>query len=237
MSNAIIDTAVLSGIADAIRDKTGETAPIKLGEMAQAIESIQGGGGEWPPVATISAYDYRYGSPPKITLSGITGFPNYQSVLFEYDAGIVGVDMTGYSYATATGSMFRSCINLQYIDNMPAAVKTIDSYFAYGCKNLQRISIGPAVTTVNQYALSACTSLEEVDFPDTLSKMGNYMFDSDASLVRVIFRSQTPPTITSSTISKLTCPIYVPRGSVDAYKSATYWSAKASLISAIPEGM
>jgi len=45
----------------------------------------------------------------------------------------------------------------------------------------------------------------------------------------------TPPLGGSSMFDLTRCPIYVPAGSVDAYKSAEFWSDYASRIQAIQE--
>jgi len=45
MSEYKIQDATLTGIADAIRSKTGSSAPIVVSEMADEIESIPTGGG------------------------------------------------------------------------------------------------------------------------------------------------------------------------------------------------
>lgn len=53
MSEYLIQGETLTGIADAIRGKTGGTDPVAVSDMAALIESIQAGGGaSWVTVAT-----------------------------------------------------------------------------------------------------------------------------------------------------------------------------------------
>lgn len=62
------------------------------------------------------------------------------------------------------------------------------------------------------------------------------VFNKNASCVSFTIDAETPPAITANTITglKADCIIYVPAGSVDAYKAAKYWSARASYIQAKP---
>jgi hypothetical protein len=61
-------------------------------------------------------------------------------------------------------------------------------------------------------------------------------FQNNSSCGSFTIDAETPPTISSSTITglKADCIIYVPSASVDAYKAKQYWSARAAYIQAIP---
>jgi hypothetical protein len=82
-----------------------------------------------------------------------------------------------------------------------------------------------------------------VVFPDTVTTLStNYMewkgSNSSANVLILVFEATTPPTIVINGNGQLTTgksritKIYVPDGSVDAYKSASYWSDYAELIDA-----
>lgn len=71
-----------------------------------------------------------------------------------------------------------------------------------------------------------------------VAKLGSdyRVFEQNTSCESFTIDAETPPTIAFNTITglKADCVIYVPAGSVEAYKSADYWSARAAYIQAIP---
>ena len=73
-----------------------------------------------------------------------------------------------------------------------------------------------------------------------LTLIDNYAFYGDELLTQVVLRATTPPTLgtnvfTNTPIAKKTGFIYVPDDSLEAYKSATNWSAYADQIKPISE--
>lgn len=80
-----------------------------------------------------------------------------------------------------------------------------------------------------------CNHVEHYDLSTIDSSP--YLFYNNASAKSLIIRNAIPPTIGSSTITGLAadCIIYVPAGSVDAYKAAQYWSARADYIFELDE--
>lgn len=69
----------------------------------------------------------------------------------------------------------------------------------------------------------------------TLNDSAN-IFKNNSACTSLTIDAETPPTIGSDTITglKADCAIYVPAASVDAYKAAQYWSARADYIQAKP---
>ena len=188
MSSAIIDTSILAEIADAVRDKTGETAPIKLGEMAQAIESIQGGGDDGGEL-----------------LKKIVG---QQSSSQRYD--ITEKDLSG--------------------------ITSIRQYAFRGCSYLNSVSVPEGVTSLASYAFYA-SGITQISLPSTLESVGGSVIYNCTSLQTITCRAVTPPSLSASNsiqTSNALKDIYVPAGSVDAYKNATNWSSHSSKIKPIP---
>ena len=114
------------------------------------------------------------------------------------------------------------------------------SAFAY-CRQLRNLVIPDGVDKIPSNLLSQTKGLTYIDFPSTVTSMGanvfqyygiGYQYDSHWSLV--VCRAVNPPTIESTTLYTSITDIYVPAESVEAYKTATNWSAFASKISAIP---
>lgn len=155
---------------------------------------------------------------------------------------------------------FNNCTNLVYID-MPNGVTKIGSTTFAGCINLPSITIPDSVMSIEAYAFSGTSSLTEVVIGDNseLRSIGMRVFQNSAlkkltlpkyieniadlafyfcrSLYIVECHAIAPPIIESKTFygTPSTMSIYVPEGSVKAYKEATNWSAYADRIKSLEE--
>lgn len=90
---------------------------------------------------------------------------------------------------------------------IPDSVTSIGSWAFYNCSSLASVTIGNGVTSIEGYAFYNCSSLTSVYCkPITPPRGYSYMFGDNASGRK----------------------IYVPTESVEAYKSAGYWSDYAS---------
>ena len=140
-------------------------------------------------------------------------------------------------------------------ENCNAIIRTDDNTLIYGCKGtiipdtvscigraafeyctLSHINIPNSVTKINAFAFYYCTSLLEIVIPKSVTVIETEAFEYCTSMVSITILSDTPPTGQRGMFSATNnAPIYVPSGSVDAYKSAEYWSDYASRIQAIQE--
>ena len=93
--------------------------------------------------------------------------------------------------------------------------------------------IPDSVTTIGEGAFGYCSGLTgELVIPDSVTSIGGYAF-FHCSLTSITVRATTPPTVNGSYAFDSKVQIYVPAGSVDAYKTATNWSSYADRIQAI----
>jgi len=86
-------------------------------------------------------------------------------------------------------------------------------------------------TEIGDYAFQSSSKITKIKFPKSLQKIGNYSFYQCSALTTIELQSETPPTLGtrafcpySSDTTYLT-KIIVPKGTLEAYKSATGWSA------------
>ena len=100
-----------------------------------------------------------------------------------------------------------------------------DSTFK-GCETLLSIDIPDSVTSIGSSAFSGCSSLTSITIPDSVTSIGTCAFCDCSSLTSVYCKRTTPPTGYYGMFhyNALERKIYVPTESVDAYKTANYWS-------------
>ena len=104
---------------------------------------------------------------------------------------------------------------------------------------LTEIVVPEGVTTLRERALQYYPAPVTIDLPSTLDTIGGRALSVSASTtdkITIISRATTPPEAGQIGLNVTSVEaIYVPAGSVDAYKAATGWSTYADLIQAIPE--
>ncbi len=101
-----------------------------------------------------------------------------------------------------------------------------------GCETLLSIDIPDSVTSIGTHAFLGCSSLASITIPDSVTSIGGMAFWHCSSLAEVYCKPTIPPTVSDSVFynNAPELKIYVPRNSVDAYKSASYWSYYSSYI-------
>ena len=96
----------------------------------------------------------------------------------------------------------------------------------FGCTNLKNVKIGDGVTTIGDYAFSGCSSLEAFAFGSNVEAIGQEVFSDCTAMASMISNTITPPTCGSQAlddINKWNCTLFVPKGSLTAYKQADQW--------------
>ena len=159
-------------------------------------------------------------------------------------------------------SAFECCSTLAYV-SLPESVETIENSAFGDCQSLTSFSIPPLVTRISDYvfnqcghlsniiisegvesigwgAFRGCTDLSRVNIPKTVMSIGNDTFYGCSQLISVTLEATTPPQFEIEPGNSLNtfdetndCPIYVPEGSVNAYREADGWSQYASRIYSI----
>ena len=178
-------------------------------------------------VTSIGTYAFRYCySLAIITIpDGVTSIGTYA---FDYCYSLASITIPDGVTSIGTYA-FRYCYSLAII-TIPDGVTSIDTYAFNGCHSLASITIPSGVTSIGTYAFTNCYSLASVTIPSTVTSIGKNAFNSCYGMAEYHIKPTTVPTLGTSVFSGIQsdCIIYVPSGSLTAYKGATNWSTYAS---------
>ena len=145
---------------------------------------------------------------------------------------------------------FSGCSDLRSI-KIPSSVTTIDDNAFSNCNSLDTVIInsnntcynfwvtpndtitnpriliiGNSVTSIYEYAFTECNSLISISIPASVTSIGNYAFRGCSNIGTIYSRNTNPPIIDNSSTFKSvsrSAKLYVPNGSVEAYKQANVW--------------
>lgn len=146
----------------------------------------------------------------------------------------------GYAVTAIGYEAFRANTGITSVI-IPTSVTSIKSYAFNGCTGLISIDIPNSVTEIGWYAFSGCNGLTSAIIGNGILKIYGYAFRGCSNLVGITILATTPPTISDVSAFESTddCPIYVPYSAdhsvLNAYKTATNWSAFADRIFEIQE--
>lgn len=125
---------------------------------------------------------------------------------------------------------FHRCSQLEKLI-IPDGVTYIGQGAFESCTNLVELTISDGVTDIASSAFIKCNSLEEITIPDGVTSIGRYAFQDCNSLALMYCKPLVPPFLDAGSMSiPAKTIIYVPKESVEAYKSNQYWSQYASQI-------
>ena len=149
------------------------------------------------------------------------------------DLDLAGTTYTGDDAAkfAYTGHLGGNSI-LQTL-KLPQGVTGIGDYAFNHCSSLTSIDFPVALNTIGNYAFFGCSLLKSIEIPSGVTGIGAGAFGDCSSLSTATFLGETPPVHIGHVFYQYTAlsDIYVPAGSVDAYKET--WFEYADKIKAI----
>lgn len=178
MSNYFISGEIFTGIANAIRSKTGRTGLIKPSAMAEAITNIQttsasainkglidGTVGEIvlpDDLTTIRTYAFYYCSslvlqsiPDGVIVIGGSSFTNCTSL---------ALTKLPENVQQIQANAFMNCTSLK-ISELPSSVRIIYAGAFQGCTGLTEITFRSTPTVLSSTAFTGCTNLTTINVP------------------------------------------------------------------------
>lgn len=149
---------------------------------------------------------------------------------------LVSVEL-GECVMTIGFAALNNCSGLTSV-TIPNSVTSIDDNAFSLSSSLTSIDIPDSVTSIGHNAFYLCTSLITVTIGSGITSINYEAFAFCSALTAITVKATTPPTLGGTSpggyvfYNTNNCPIYVPSGSVETYKTA--WSTYADRIQAIP---
>lgn len=241
----------VTGVADAIREKKGTTELINPQDFENEIRTIQTGSD--PSSGKSLAAQIIDRSVTDVTAGDLKGATKIGGYAFDNCSSLTNITIPDGVTSIGTYA-FYGCRSLTSI-TIPDSVTSIGEYVFNNCNSLTSITIPNSVTSIGHVAFAGCNSLTNITIPDSVTSIAFNTFAGCSSLMSITIPNSvmsiassafancstntelggtytilatTPPTIQSSTFSKAKInKIIVPKGTLDAYKSATNWAALA----------
>ena len=147
-------------------------------------------------------YIYKGVMPANTSLTIRPGTLGIASSALTSCKGLISVSIPNSVIYIGTHA-FAYCERLSSI-TIPNSVKAILSTTFQWCKGLQSVSLGADIASIDSYAFSQCTNIRSI-----------------------ILLNPTPPTIGKQDVFynvPRVCSVYVPSGSIEAYRNAPGWN-------------
>lgn len=109
---------------------------------------------------------------------------------------------------------------------IPNSITSVDQHAFENCKRMTEFVVGTGVNTIDQFVLTGCSALRRVELGSNVASISANSFNGCSKIKTLRVRRTTPPNATSGVfndLDKWSCTLYVPKGTVNAYKNADEW--------------
>jgi hypothetical protein len=187
-----------------------------------------------------------------LTITGKIDARDFKFLLFEVPL-LTALDLSGaviQAYNGTEGSSMDG-LSINSINTMPpfsfydggiTAIRNMKSIIfpnslvsigdcAFYWSGLINVTIPNSVTTIGEMAFNACFSLSTFTIGSSVTSIGGGAFHMCSNLKTIKSLNSIPPVLGNNCFDGVSLTaIYVPKGSLETYKSAVGWSAYSSII-------
>jgi hypothetical protein len=165
-----------------------------------------------------------------VTISGVMTKIDSLAFLACYNLLSINVTSGNIHHSSESGVLFNKnkTVLIQYPTDRKGAyaipksvIKIEDCAFAL-CNSLTFVTISDSVTTIGERAFQGCKNLKSVTIPNSVTSIGERAFGFCDDLTTITVQNPIPQFDISSLlyIGKEEMCVYVPKGSIDAYRAA-----------------
>lgn len=128
-------------------------------------------------------------------------------------------------------SIFQGCTKLSSV-TISDGLTTIPMLSFKDCTSLFNISLPNSLNSIEFSAFEGCSSLQNITIPRNVKEMSFHVFKNCPSLREIHLKATIPPNfiIWSDENINSYCTLFVPKGSLDAYKKTNSWSLFSHII-------
>ena len=119
---------------------------------------------------------------------------------------------------------FADCSGLTSL-TIPSGVTSIGWGTFQGCSGLTSLTIPSGVTKIGGAAFSGCSGLTSLTLPSSVTSIGWYAFEGCSGLTSIYVYPENLPELVTDIFygcDAKNCTVYVPKGTVDDYKSSEF---------------
>jgi len=156
--------------------------------------------------------------------------------------GVTSIGLSAFQYCIALTSItipesvtsigssaFSGCYVLTSV-TIPEGLTSIAGGAFVDCYNLISVTIPEGVTSIEMRTFGNCSALTSITIPEGVTSIDSNAFQNCYGLGFIKFRSVTPATVSNAnawTNLPIDCIIYVPQGSLSAYKNASNYPSSS----------
>ena len=123
---------------------------------------------------------------------------------------------------------FSGCSGLTSI-TLPNSITSLGDWCFYNCSGLTRVSIPDGVKLLNYRCFNGCTGLKELSLPASLKEIGENVWNGIKNNIVISCLTLTPPENSTRDFIDSNYRLFVPRESLEKYKSTSPWSNAYSI--------